>query len=88
MSAFTVYLVCSIPTMTNGDGAIYSTEMYHKDPNGNMQKLVFSKLDAAELDSVFVPGTKIDAYIGAEIYDFQQSAGIRLVARRLVVHSR
>ncbi|WOK93281.1 protein NEN1-like [Canna indica] len=77
-----------IPTVANGDGATYSTEMYQKDPCGNMQKLVFSKLDAAELDSIFVPGTYVDAYFFTDIYDFQQIAGIRLVARRLVVLSR
>ncbi|KAG6529207.1 protein NEN1-like [Zingiber officinale] len=77
-----------IPTVANGDGAIYSTEMYHKDPSGNMQKLLFSRPDAAELESIFVPGTTVDAYFIADIYDFQQNAGIKLVARRLVVLSK
>ncbi|XP_074590473.1 protein NEN1-like [Curcuma longa] len=85
-NTFTIRL--HIPTVANGDGAIYSTEMYHKDPSGNMQKLVFSRPDAAELESIFVPGTTIDAYFITDLYDFQQNAGIKLVARRLVVLSK
>ncbi|XP_042382928.1 protein NEN1-like isoform X2 [Zingiber officinale] len=85
-NTFTIRL--HIPTVANRDGAIYSTEMYHKDPSGNMQKLVFSRLDASELETIFVPGTTVDAYFNTDIYDFQQNAGIKLVARRLVVVSK
>ncbi|XP_042376834.1 protein NEN1-like isoform X1 [Zingiber officinale] len=85
-NTFTIRL--HIPTVANGDGTIYSTEIYHKDPSGNMQKLVFSRLDASELETIFVPGTTVDAYFNTDIYDFQQNAGIKLVARRLVVVSK
>ena len=78
---------CSIPTTLSGDVSTYSTDMYKKEPSGNAQKLAFSKVDAAELDSLFVRGNKVDAFFSLEIYDYQQNAGIRLVAKRLVVHS-
>jgi hypothetical protein len=66
---------------------MYSTDIYKKEPSGNTQKLAFSLVDAAELDSLFVRGNKLDAFFSLEIYDYQQNAGIRLVAKRLVVHS-
>ncbi|XP_020104184.1 protein NEN1-like [Ananas comosus] len=76
-----------IPTTTNGDSAIYSTEIYQKEQAGNIQKLVFTKLDVAELDSLFIPGSVLDAFFCPELYDYQQNAGIRLVAKRLI-HSK
>lgn len=77
----------SIPTIANGDAAAYATEIYKKEPSGDNQKLVFNKLETAVLEQLFVPGTIIDAYFSVDLYDFQQYAGIRLVAKRLVVHS-
>ncbi|KAF2318006.1 hypothetical protein GH714_041333 [Hevea brasiliensis] len=68
------------------DVAKYETEIYQKDPCGTTQKLMFSKFDAAELVAWFRPGTFLDAYISLHPYDFQQSAGIRLVAKKLVIH--
>ncbi|CAN6283175.1 unnamed protein product [Urochloa humidicola] len=78
----------NIPTIVSGDSAIYSTDICQKEPSGNIQKLVFSNVDATELDSLFVRGSKVDAFFSLEIYDYQQNAGIRLVAKRLVVHSK
>lgn len=78
----------NIPTIVNGDSSIYTTDICQKEPSGSTQKLVFSKLDATELDSLFVRGTKVDSFFSLEIYDYQQNAGIRLVAKRLVVHSK
>lgn len=80
--------LCSIPVLANGDAAIYSTEIYQKEPSGNMQKLVFSNYDDMELDSLFVPGATLDAYFCVETYGYQLHAGIRLVAKRLVLHSK
>ncbi|RZR94557.1 hypothetical protein BHM03_00023263 [Ensete ventricosum] len=85
-NTFTIRL--HIPTVANGDGVVYSTEIYQKDPRGNLQNLELRKLDAAELDRIFLSGTAVDACFSTDIYDYQQNAGIRLVARRLVVHSR
>ncbi|KAF6171786.1 hypothetical protein GIB67_007307 [Kingdonia uniflora] len=76
-----------IPSVANGDNAIYSTEMYQKEASGNTQKLVFSRLDTTELDSLFVPGTLVDAFFSLDVYDYQQYAGIRLVAKKLIIHS-
>lgn len=78
----------NIPTTVSGDASIYLTDIYMKEPSGNTQKLAFSKVDATELDSLFVQGNKLDAFFSLEIYDYQQNAGIRLVAKRLVVHSK
>lgn len=84
----TVAFVCSIPTIVSGDSYIYTTDICQKEPSGSTQKLVFSKVDATELDSLFVRGSKVDSFFSLEIYDYQQNAGIRLVAKRLVVHSK
>ncbi|OEL28981.1 Protein NEN1 [Dichanthelium oligosanthes] len=78
----------NIPTIVSGDSAIYSTDICQKEPGGNIQKLVFSNVDASELDSLLVRGSKVDAFFSLEIYDYQQNAGIRLVAKRLLVHSK
>lgn len=60
--------------------------MYQKD-SGGMQKLVFSKYDTAELDPLFTRGTFVDAFFSIDPYDYQQNAGIRLVAKKLIIHS-
>ncbi|KAJ3673821.1 hypothetical protein LUZ60_005813 [Juncus effusus] len=70
---------------TNGGEGIYSTEILKKEPSGSIQKLVFSKLDTSELDSLFKPGSLLDAFISLDLYDYQQNAGIRLIAKRLVL---
>lgn len=77
----------SIPTAVCGDTAIYGTEMYQKEPSGAAQRLIFSKFDAAELDSLINPEGSLDAFISLDTYDYQQSAGIRLVAKKLIFHS-
>ncbi|XP_043724401.1 protein NEN1-like [Telopea speciosissima] len=78
----------NIPTVTNGDIAIYGTEIYQKEASGNAQRVVFSTVDPAELDSLFLPGTLVDAYFSLDMYDYQQNAGFRLVAKKLIIHSR
>ncbi|XP_065877750.1 protein NEN1-like [Euphorbia lathyris] len=76
----------NIPTIVNEDVAQFATDMYQKDPSGSKQKLVFSSCDAAELDTWLTPGTILDACFTLEPYDFRQMAGIRLVAKQLIVH--
>ncbi|XP_062200806.1 protein NEN1-like [Phragmites australis] len=76
----------NIPTTISGYSAMYSTDIYQKEPSGNIQKLVFSKVDAANLDPLFVQGNMVDAVFSLELYDYQQNAGIRLIAKRLIVH--
>lgn len=77
----------NIPTVAYGEVAIYATEIYQKESSSAVQKLVFSRIDAAELDTLFVPGTLVDASFSLDLYDYQQSAGIRLVANKLTIHS-
>lgn len=76
----------SLPTLWDGNNARLSTEIYQKE-SSSTQKVVFSKYDVAELDALLVPGTLMDAYFSLDPYDFQQNAGIRLVAKKLVMHS-
>lgn len=77
----------SIPTVVSGDIVQYATEIHQKDSSGTVQKLVFSKFDAAELDNLFRTGIFVDAFFSLDPYDYQQSAGIRLVAKNLIIHS-
>ncbi|KAL9438535.1 hypothetical protein AB3S75_024247 [Citrus x aurantiifolia] len=69
-----------------GNAARYATEIYRKDASGNIQKLMFDKFDAAELKSSLKPGTFVDAFLSLDPYDYQQRAGIRLVAEKLIIH--
>uniref|UniRef100_A0A0E0BAC2 Exonuclease domain-containing protein n=1 Tax=Oryza glumipatula TaxID=40148 RepID=A0A0E0BAC2_9ORYZ len=77
-----------IPTIVSGEAATYGTDIYQKEASGNIQKLVFSKVDVAELNSWFVRGNMVDAFFSLELYDYEQNAGIRLVAKKLVVQSK
>ncbi|OMO52854.1 Exonuclease [Corchorus olitorius] len=77
----------NIPTVVNGDIALYATEIYQKDCSGTVQKLVFSKFDPEELGNLIKPGMFVDAFFSLGTYDYQQSAGIRLVAKKLIIHS-
>jgi hypothetical protein len=66
---------------------VYATEMYQKDSGIVQRALVFSRFDAAELDPLFTPGTFVDAFFSLDPYDYPQNAGIRLVAKKLIIHS-
>ncbi|KAK9748068.1 hypothetical protein RND81_02G033300 [Saponaria officinalis] len=77
-----------IPTVVTGNVARYGSEIFQKEASsGAEQKLVFSKFDPAELESLFMPGRIVDAFFSLDQYDYQQNAGIRLVAEKLVIHS-
>jgi hypothetical protein len=84
---FVSFSFLSIPTAVNGDVAQYATDMYQKEPSGTTQKLIFSKFDATELDTWFTPGTFVDAYLSLDPYVYQQASGIRLVAKKLIIHN-
>lgn len=74
-----------IATVGSGETSTYSTELYRRDSKGTTQRLAFKTVDINELDELFVYGTLVDADYDFDIYDYQQHAGIRLVARRLSV---
>ncbi|OIS98374.1 protein nen3 [Nicotiana attenuata] len=76
----------NLPTVVDANISRWVTEIYQKE-SSTTQKLMFSRFDAAELDSLITPGTLLDAYFSVDSYDYQQTAGIRLVAKKLVVHS-
>ncbi|XP_057420336.1 protein NEN2 [Lotus japonicus] len=77
-----------IPTAVFENVALYATEIYQRETSGTVQRLLFSKFDAAELGSMFMPGTFVDAFFSLDLYDYQQSAGIKLVAKKLIIHSK
>ncbi|KAF9591503.1 hypothetical protein IFM89_004557 [Coptis chinensis] len=80
-----------LPTLPNWscgeDSSVYATEMYQRDTSGTSRRLVFNKFDATQLDSLLFPGALIDTFVSLDVYDYQQSAGIRLVAKKLIIHS-
>ncbi|XP_054820625.1 protein NEN1-like [Prosopis cineraria] len=77
-----------IPTAVCGNVAIYAAEIYQKESSGTVQRLLFSKFDTEELGSLFMPGTFVDAVFSLDPYDFQQNAGIRLVAKKLTINCK
>ncbi|CAK9138141.1 unnamed protein product [Ilex paraguariensis] len=74
-----------LPTVADGSMLRWVTDIYERD--STTQRLVFSRFDVVELDALFAPGNLVDAYISMDPYDYQQNAGIRLVAKKLIVHS-
>ncbi|ESQ40705.1 hypothetical protein EUTSA_v10013435mg [Eutrema salsugineum] len=76
-----------IPTEINGDVARYATEIHQRESSGATQKLIFSNPGVEELESLLSPGSVLDAFLSLEPYDYQQKAGIRLVAKKVVIHS-
>ncbi|KAH1074571.1 hypothetical protein J1N35_026899 [Gossypium stocksii] len=77
----------SISTVVNDNIARYAAEIHQKDSSGTAQKLIFSKFDATELGNLISGGIFVDAFFSLDTYDYQQNAGIRLVAKKLVIHS-
>lgn len=75
----------NLPTVVDGNISRWITEIYQKE-SSTSQKLMFSRFDVAELNSLIIPGTLLDAYFSVDSYDYQQIAGIRLVAKKLIVH--
>nr|XP_043606910.1 protein NEN1-like [Erigeron canadensis] len=81
-----------LPTVAEGDGAKWITEIYQKEslstsPSRSIQRVVFSRYDVGDLEALICPGSFVDAYFSLDPYDYQQNAGIRLVAKKLIVDS-
>ncbi|XP_010471528.1 PREDICTED: protein NEN3-like [Camelina sativa] len=63
------------------------THVYQKEePLGTNQKLDFSSDNFEKLESALLPGTLVDAFFSLESYDYQKMAGLRLLARKLIIH--
>ncbi|MBA0831254.1 hypothetical protein Goarm_015732 [Gossypium armourianum] len=75
-----------IPTIVNGDTAQYGTEIHRKDHSGNVQQYIFDKFDVTELSNLLRTRISVDAFFSLDTYDYQQSAGIHSVAKKLVIH--
>lgn len=69
-------------TMSEGNMIRWVTEIYQEG-----QRLQYSSSDATELESISTSGSFVDAYFSLDAYDYQQNAGIRLVAKKIIVHS-
>lgn len=74
-----------IATAVSGETTTYSTKLYERDSNGTTARFAAETVDNNELDKLLVSGRLVDAEYNFEIYDFQQKAGICLVARTLTV---
>lgn len=81
------WVFCSIPTEINGDVSRYATEVHQRESSGATQKLILSNPSVEDLESLLKQGSVVDAFLSLEPYDYQQKAGIRLVAKKLVIHS-
>ncbi|KAK9066562.1 hypothetical protein SSX86_013885 [Deinandra increscens subsp. villosa] len=77
-----------LPTVAE-DTSRWITEIYYKNSSSipSTQQLVSNRYaDVAEVDSLFHPGSLVDAYFSLDPYSYQQNAGIRLVAKKLIIH--
>nr|KAJ0212461.1 hypothetical protein LSAT_V11C400200230 [Lactuca sativa] len=76
----------------DGERSGWMTEIYHKDSSSSSSSLSAPQMvscsgyDVAELDWLFRPGGFVDAYLCLEPYNYPENAGIRLVAKKLIVH--
>ncbi|CAH2044033.1 unnamed protein product [Thlaspi arvense] len=77
-----------IPAELNGDVERYATEVHQREfsEGATIQKLVSSKPSAEELESFVNRRNIVGAYLSLEAYDYQQRAGIRLVAKKLIIY--
>ncbi|CAA7043249.1 unnamed protein product [Microthlaspi erraticum] len=76
-----------ISSESDGDDAKCGTKVYHREElSETIQKLDFSIHDFEKLESALLPRTLVDAFFSLEPYDYQNMAGIRLAARKLVIH--
>lgn len=77
-----------LPTVAEGDSARWITEIYQKELSSlSVERVMFSRYDVAELEVLIRPGSLVDACFLLDPYDYRQSAGIRLVAKKLIVDS-
>ncbi|XP_076922901.1 protein NEN2-like [Bidens hawaiensis] len=78
-----------LPTMAE-DSTRWSTEIYYKNLSSVpcSEQLVSNRYaDVVQVNSLFRPGYLVDAYFSLELYNYQQNVGIRLVAKKLIIHS-
>eukprot|EP01018_Ginkgo_biloba_P037876 Gb_18565 [translate_table: standard] len=78
----------NISTIGAGESATYVTELFQRDLKGTPLRLAFRTVGIADLDKLFVSGRSVDADYSVDMYDYLQNAGIRLVARRLIVECK
>ncbi|CAH9057263.1 unnamed protein product [Cuscuta epithymum] len=75
-----------LPTVVNGDAVHWVTDIYQKETS-SVQRIVLNGYNVEELVALITPGTCLDAYISFDVYDYQQNAGVHIVAKRLILHT-
>ncbi|XP_076925605.1 protein NEN1-like [Bidens hawaiensis] len=78
-----------LPTMAE-DNTRWITEIYYMNSSSVpcSEQLVSNRYaDVVQVNSLFRPGYLVDAYFSLELYNYQQNVGIRLVAKKLIIHS-
>lgn len=73
----------NIPFVKDGGINEIETEIYQRDSSGGTTHI---PVETTELIKLIRPGTFVDAYLTFDSYDYQQLAGIRLLAKKLVIH--
>ncbi|KAL1216763.1 Protein NEN3 [Cardamine amara subsp. amara] len=78
-----------ISSELNGDDTRCGTQVYQKEESlETIKKLDFSGDNFEKLESALLPGTLVDAFFSLEPYDYKEMAGIRLVARKLIIYRK
>ncbi|KAK1433708.1 hypothetical protein QVD17_10623 [Tagetes erecta] len=75
-----------LPTVPE-DSTRWITEIYYKNSSSNPCLVSSRYADVTEVESLFRAGSLVDAYFSLEPYDYQQNVGIRLVAKKLIIHA-
>nr|XP_016483385.1 PREDICTED: protein NEN1-like [Nicotiana tabacum]XP_016483386.1 PREDICTED: protein NEN1-like [Nicotiana tabacum] len=57
----------------------------YQNESSTFQKVESSNFDSAELESLFIRGTYVDAFFSLETFDYMEKAGIGLVADKLII---
>lgn len=77
-----------IPSVRTGNVTRYETQVWQRQAStGAEQELKLGEFDDEALERLFTQGDSIDAFIVVDTYAYEQNAGIRLVAEKLLLHS-
>ncbi|KAG7552347.1 Ribonuclease H-like superfamily [Arabidopsis thaliana x Arabidopsis arenosa] len=72
-----------IPAKSSGTGDRYAAEIHKRETSG---VTILRNPKAEELKDMVKLETVLDAFLSLEPYDYMERAGIRLVAKKLVIH--
>lgn len=79
-------LFCSLNARVDGNTVHWRTQIErYQNESSTFQKVESSNFDSAELESLFIRGTYVDAFFSLETFDYMEKAGIGLVADKLII---